>query len=85
MISTVHIKGVSFVVEYDLTPACRGRRSSCGEPMEPDEAAEVELFSVRQDGTDEGSDVLCWISDDLSVLLKEACIVSADHRDRMAA
>ena len=81
--ATLFIRGVSFEVEYDFSPACRGSRGSYGEPMEPDTDAEVELCSVRQTGADEGDDILCWISDELIDLLCEAALeyAESDARD----
>lgn len=36
----------SVVVEYSVSPGSRGRRGSCGEPLEPDEPPSVELLKV---------------------------------------
>jgi hypothetical protein len=39
-------------VSYDFYPATRGQRGSCGEPLEPDEPAHVEVHSYKMDGND---------------------------------
>ena len=43
----VVVEGISFEVDYKITPACRGSRDSYGVPLEPDEPAEIEIQSIE--------------------------------------
>jgi hypothetical protein len=68
MTTTLTLGSLELEVEFDIVPAHRGARGSCGEPLEPDSPATVDVLTVKENGVE------VWVSNSQMERIEQMCL-----------